>query len=98
LTIVLPGVRIDATEEGPPDAPSDAVIDADRIFGAGRMSASVRLLKQRRAFMTETMSTETVLVKSIKSTCRVKYPTEKVHIGDANLKLLASPGSGVVGV
>jgi hypothetical protein len=44
--------------------------------------------------MTEIMSTETVLVKSIKSTCRVKYATEKDHMGGANLKLPASPGSG----
>jgi hypothetical protein len=58
------------------------------------MWASVRLLKQRRAFMTEIMSTETVLVKSIQSTCRVKYATEKDHMGDANLKHPASPGSG----
>ena len=58
------------------------------------MWASVTLLKQRRAFMTKIMSTETVLVKSIQSTCRVKYATEKDHMGDANLKLPASPGSG----
>jgi hypothetical protein len=44
--------------------------------------------------MIEIMSTETVLIKSIQSACRVKYATEKDHMGDANLKLPASPGSG----
>jgi hypothetical protein len=51
------------------------------------MWASVRLRKQRRAFVTEIMSTMTVLVKSIKSTCRVKYPTEKDRTRGANLNL-----------
>jgi hypothetical protein len=64
-----------------------------RRSGAGRMWASVRLLKQRRAFMTEIMSTMTVLVKSIKSTCRVKFPTEKDHPRGAISILLVSRGS-----
>jgi hypothetical protein len=92
-----PGVRNDATEEGPPDASGEAVIDADRIFNddlaPGRMWASVTLMKQRRAFMTEIMSTTTVLVKSIKSTCRVKFPTEKDHTRGAISILLVSRGS-----
>ena len=37
------------------------------------------LLKQRRAFVALVMSTTTVMDKSIKSLCRVKYPTEKGH-------------------
>jgi hypothetical protein len=57
--------------------------------------------------MTEIMSTMTVLVKSIKSTCRVKYPTEKDHMRGATLILLVSRGSwgswvseppGIVGI
>jgi hypothetical protein len=64
-----------------------------RRCGAGRMWASVRLLKQRRAFMTEIMSTETVLVKSIKSTCHVKHLMEKDHPRRATLILLVSRGS-----
>jgi len=32
VTIVLPGVRVDAAEEGPTDASGDAVINADRVF------------------------------------------------------------------
>ena len=64
-----------------------------RRSGAGRMWASVTLLKQRRAFMTEIMSTTTVLVKSIKSTCRVKFPTEKDHPRGAISILLVSRGS-----
>jgi hypothetical protein len=64
-----------------------------RRSGAGRMWASVTLLKQRRAFMTEIMSTTTVLVKSIKSTCRVKFATEKDHRRGAISILLVSRGS-----
>ena len=45
--------------------------------------------------MTEIMSTMTVLVKSIKSTCRVKYATEKDHPRGASLILLVSRGSWV---
>ena len=43
--------------------------------------------------MTEIMSTTTVLVKSIKSTCRVKFPTEKDHPRGAISILLVSRGS-----
>ena len=32
MTIVPPGVLIEATEEGPPDASGNAVIDADLVF------------------------------------------------------------------
>jgi hypothetical protein len=39
----------------------------------------------------------TVLVKSIKSTCPVKYPTEKDHMPYSNLKLLDSRESWVSG-
>jgi hypothetical protein len=102
VTIVPPGVRNDATEEGPPDASGEAVIDADRIFNDDlaprRMWASVKLLKQRRALITEIVSTITVLVKSIKSTRRVKYPVEKDHMRGATLILLVSRGSWGIGV
>jgi hypothetical protein len=43
--------------------------------------------------MTEIMSTMTVLVKSIKSTCRVKHLMEKDHPRGATLILLVSWGS-----
>jgi hypothetical protein len=45
--------------------------------------------------MTEIMSTETVLVKSIKSTFRVKHLMEKDHPRVATLILLVSRGSWV---
>jgi hypothetical protein len=32
VTVVLPSVRVDATEEGPPNALGHAVVDADHIF------------------------------------------------------------------
>jgi hypothetical protein len=48
-----------------------------------------------RTFVAEIMSTMPVLVKSIKSICRVKYPTEKDHTRGANLNLQVSPESWV---
>jgi hypothetical protein len=61
--------------------------------GAGRMWASVRLLKQRRAFTTEIVSAITVMDKSTKSACRVKHLMEKDHPRVATLILLVSRGS-----
>jgi hypothetical protein len=55
----------------------------------------VTLLKQQRAFMTEIMSTMTVLIKSIKSTSSFKFPMEKDPARDANLSLQISRGSWV---
>jgi hypothetical protein len=60
-----------------------------------KLWASVRLLKQRRAFTTEIMFTITLMDKSTKSTCRVKYPTEKDYPRGATLILLVSRGSRV---
>ncbi len=80
MTIILPGVRGHATEEGPPDSSGDAVINADLVFHEiwpRAYEASARLLKQRRAFTTQIMSTTTVRDKSTKLSCRVKHPTEK---------------------
>ncbi len=37
----------------------------------------MRLLKQRRAFAAQIVSTTTVMDKGIKSLSRVKYPTKK---------------------
>ena len=97
MTIVLPGVRVDATEEGPSDASGDAVINADLVFnddlapGVGRHQ--LRLLKQRRAFPVERMSTITVMDKSTKSSRRVKYLTEKDRPRGAGLNLVVSRGS-----
>ena len=48
-----------------------------RRSGPGRMWASMRLRKQRRAFPVEFVSTTTVMDKSTKSPFRVKYPTKK---------------------
>ena len=64
-----------------------------RRSGAGRMWASVRLRKQRRAFTMEIMSTKTVVYKSIKSTGGVKYPTKKDLARGATLILLVSCGT-----
>jgi hypothetical protein len=53
VALVLPGVGVDATEEGPPGAAGHAVINADLVvnddLAPGRKWASMRLLKQRRA-------------------------------------------------
>ena len=48
-----------------------------RRSGAGRMWASMRLRKQRRAFATECVSTITVVDTSTKSPYRVKYLTKR---------------------
>jgi hypothetical protein len=80
VTKVLPGVGADATEEGPPDAAGTAVINADLVFdddlAPGRRWASMRLLKQRRAFAAQIVSTTTVMDKSTQSLFRVKYSTK----------------------
>jgi hypothetical protein len=55
----------------------------------------MRLPKQRWAFPAEIMSIITVMDKSTKSSCRVKYPTEKDHPRGAALNLLFSRGTWV---
>ena len=55
----------------------------------------MRLLKQRGALTVETMSTMTVMDKSIKSSAHVKYPTEKDRPRGAGLNLVASRGTWV---
>ena len=57
------------------------------------MWASVRLLKQWRAFTTEIVSTITVVYTSAKTACRVKYPTKKDLARRATLILLVSCGT-----
>jgi len=53
----------------------------------------VRLLKQRWAVTAEIMSTMTVMDKNIKSSCRVKYPTEKGPLRGAVFNLRVSRGT-----
>jgi hypothetical protein len=48
--------------------------------------------------MTEMMFTMTVLIKSVGSTCRVKYPTKKDGMRVANWKIQASRQSLVSGL
>jgi hypothetical protein len=78
----LPGVGVDTTQEGPPDAAGNAVINADLVFNddlAPGIGGHQKGLLQRRAFAAFVMSTTTVLDKGINSLCRVKYPTKKGH-------------------
>jgi hypothetical protein len=55
----------------------------------------MRLPKQRSAFAAEMMFIITVMDKSTKSSCRVKYPTEKDHPHGAALNLLFARGAWV---
>jgi hypothetical protein len=99
VTGVLPGVRVDATEERPTDASGDAVINADRIFnddlasGVGRHQSDSG--KQRGALKVETMFAMTAMDRSINASAHVKHPTEDDRPRGTRLSLAASRGAWV---